>query len=103
MRAGLRAPSIRTPWKAPSAATAGTEVVLKTTNVRAVGSPSNSYVNGNGLTVKFGTVRAVVLSATATSVRVRVPNLATAGPTAITLVNGDGTTTRATGLLTYRA
>ena len=99
---GRLLPSPRVLKASPSTGTAGTQVVLTTSNVRAVGSPSNAFINGNGLTVRFGGTRAVVVSASPTSVTVKVPRLSTGGAKPITLVNADGTTARATGLFSYR-
>jgi hypothetical protein len=99
---GRTLPAPRVTRASPTAGGAGTQVVLSTANVRAVGSPSNAFISGNGLTVKFGATKATVVSASATSVTVKVPSLAASGPTPITLVNADGTSTKATGLFTYR-
>lgn len=99
---GWTLPAPRATKATPASGTAGTQVVLAARDVRAVGTPSNAFINGNGLTVKFGSTAATLVSANPSSVTVKVPHLASGGAVPITIVNADGTSGKTTGLFTYK-
>ena len=88
---------------APATAAAGETVTVTGRGFRAVGSPTDRFLGGNGLTVRIGGTRARVTSATGTRLTVVAPTLRTVGPVAVQVVNGDGTAHWNRGALTYRA
>jgi hypothetical protein len=98
---GRTLPRPRVISASPSKVSAGTTVQIQGLNFRAVGAPTNAFVAGNGLTVRIGGLAATVTGATATTLTVVTPRLATTGAVAIVIVNADGTTTRNAGALVY--